>query len=178
MNKTNKIALSGLIAALSVVVMLFSFLPSVDLAIPAIAGIFLILIVIEVNKKTAVAVFFVVSILALILCYNKESVFFYIAFFGLYPIIKAIIESFKNKKIIWVAKFVYFNIVLILIYLIISFFFNLDLSEFEILGNYVLPVLAVVLNVMFVIYDILISRIIGIYLTRYQSKLKRVIGKK
>ena len=52
MKKTSKIALSAVFAALSVALMaLVSIIPNLELALPAISGLFVAVIVIEVDKK-------------------------------------------------------------------------------------------------------------------------------
>ena len=54
MKKTSKIALSAVFAALSVALMaLVSIIPNLELALPAISGLFVAVIVIEVDKKWA-----------------------------------------------------------------------------------------------------------------------------
>lgn len=52
MKKTSKIALSAVFAALSVALMaLVSIIPNLELALPAISGLFVAVIVIEVDKN-------------------------------------------------------------------------------------------------------------------------------
>lgn len=59
---STKTAIGGIIAALSIVLMLLtSAIPTLTYAIPAIAGLLLVIIVIEVNKKWAFGVYFVVA---------------------------------------------------------------------------------------------------------------------
>ena len=68
MKQTAKTALGGIVAALSLTVLLaFSFLPFLEYALPAFAGALIMLIVIEINKAWAFGVYLSVSLLALIL---------------------------------------------------------------------------------------------------------------
>ena len=81
--KTFNIALCGLISALGVVIMMITaIIPTTTYAMPAMASLLLTVIVIETDKKWALASYFVVSVLSLLLVPDKESVAFYILFFG------------------------------------------------------------------------------------------------
>ena len=85
---STKTAIGGIIAALSIVLMLLtSAIPTLTYAIPAIAGLLLVIIVIEVNKKWAFGVYFVVGVLSMLLVADKEAAVMYVMFFGYYPII-------------------------------------------------------------------------------------------
>ena len=89
MKKTKKLAFSGIMTALCVVILyLGSFFSTIDLSLAAIAGILMILAVIELGDKYAWSVFLGVSILALLLIPTKYTAFFYAAFLGWYPIAK------------------------------------------------------------------------------------------
>ena len=94
MKKTSKIALSAVFAALSVALMaLVSIIPNLELALPAISGLFVAVIVIEVDKKWALGVWAAVSVLSLIVVPNKEAAIIYAVFFGYYPVLKSVLES-------------------------------------------------------------------------------------
>lgn len=86
MKKTSKIALSAVFAALSVALMaLVSIIPNLELALPAISGLFVAVIVIEVDKKWALGVWAAVSLLSLTVVPNKESVIIYTVFSAIIP---------------------------------------------------------------------------------------------
>ena len=78
---STKTAIGGIIAALSIVLMLLtSAIPTLTYAIPAIAGLLLVVIVIEVNKKWAFGVYFVVGVLSMLLVADKEAAVMYVMF--------------------------------------------------------------------------------------------------
>ena len=176
MRKSAKTALGGIIAALSVVLMLLSsVIPFMQYALPAIAGTLMIIMVIEVGKGWAFAAYSSVSFLSLILLADKEAAMMYVAFFGWYPILKPIIESrIKLRFIQWILKFLSFNTALISAYFFLFSVFGLkpeDLTEHGIPG---LIALLAAGNVMFIIFDIFITRIVFTYQTRWQSTFRNI----
>ena len=98
-NKKSKfIAFGGMIAALSICLMMLTGVISVLVySTPIIVGLFLILMVVAMGKKWAFAVYIAVSVLSLLFVAQKESAIIYVAFFGYYPILKPVLESIKSR---------------------------------------------------------------------------------
>ena len=96
MKKSGRVALGGMMASLSLVVMLAAYFPYVTYALPALAGCFLVIISIEINKKWAFVVYAAVGALSFLVC-EKEAAVLYIFFFGYYPILKAVFEQFHKS---------------------------------------------------------------------------------
>lgn len=169
-----KIALSGSVTALSFVLMMItSVIPVGTYAFPAIAGALLCVLVIEFGQVWAWSSFAAVSLLALFLCTDKEAALYYVAFFGFYPIIKAKLEQMKNKYLQWVLKFLVFNVCIVAAFYISIYLLGVPTESFTVLGFYVPVVFLVAGNVVFILYDILISRIIALYVNR----LRRMVFK-
>jgi len=100
---TFKVTISGVLSALSLVfMMLTSLVPLGTFAFPCMAGIVLMVIVVEAGHKWAWGAFICVSLLSLFLAGDKEAVVYYIMFFGYYPIIKGAIEG--KIKTPWAFK--------------------------------------------------------------------------
>ena len=185
MNKTIKISFCGIITALCLVVMLTTgVIPVGTYALPAIAGVLITIIVIEVGIKWAAAVFACVSILSLFLAGDKEAVVYFILFFGYYPIIKNIIEryqikKYKNNKLVkffsLVLKVLVFNIASISAFFISVKIILIDQSEFYIFGVPVVWPFLIVGNITFIIYDYAFSGLIVTYFIKIQPILKRLI---
>ena len=91
------VTVCGLFAAISVVLMLVSYIGTLSYALAAAAGALLILIYLELGTKNAFTVYFAVSVLSFMLC-NKEAALCYTLFFGYYPILKAFIEKFLGYQ--------------------------------------------------------------------------------
>ena len=109
LKNTSKIALSAVFAALSVALMaLISVIPSLELALPAIAGLFVAVIVIEIDKKWALGVWLAVSVLSLIIVPNEETAIVYTVFFGYYPVLKSVLESKTPRVVEYIIKIAVF----------------------------------------------------------------------
>lgn len=108
---TFKVTISGVLSALSLVfMMLTSLVPLGTFAFPCMAGIVLMVIVVEAGHKWAWGAFICVSLLSLFLAGDKEAVVYYIMFFGYYPIIKGAIEGkIKTRAVQFVLKYAVFN---------------------------------------------------------------------
>jgi hypothetical protein len=175
LNKSSKTALGGIIAALSVVLMfLTSVIPALTYAVPAAAGLLLLIMVIEIDKKWATVVYVSVSILSALLIADKEAATMYIAFFGYYPIIKQPVEKHLNKYIGWIIKMLIFNASIIASYLLLIYVFNLSLDDFGEFTKIGLILIYLAFNVVFVIYDIALTRLITAYLNRWQKHFRRI----
>ena len=87
MKPTGKVALGGVLAALSLTFMLLTFFPFATYALPAIAGAVLIPFVVEVNAKSAWLVYAAVAILSLFISPDIEAKTLFISLFGYYPIL-------------------------------------------------------------------------------------------
>ena len=83
MRNSAKTAMGGMIAALSLTIMLLTaVIPYLQYALPAMSGALLVLMVIEINKKWALCTYTAVSILSFLILPNKEAAMVYFAFFG------------------------------------------------------------------------------------------------
>lgn len=171
--KTFNIALCGLISALGVVIMMITaIIPTTTYAMPAMASLLLTVIVIETDKKWALASYFVVSVLSLLLVPDKESVTFYILFFGYYPIYKQIIESkIKHLWLQWLLKILVFSISAIIIYFIAILILGVPADEFTVFGINV-PLLFLIAGIaVFIIFDRAMTRVIVAYVIKLRKKL-------
>lgn len=175
LNKSSKTALGGIIAAVSVVLMfLTSVIPTLTYAIPAAAGLLLLIMVIEIDKKWATVVYLSVSILSLLLIADKEAAVMYVAFFGYYPIIKQPIEKHLNKYLCWIVKMLIFNVSVIASYLLLIYVFNLDTDDFGDFTKTAIILMYLAFNVVFVLYDVALTRLITAYLYRWQKHFRKI----
>ena len=179
-NTTRKIALSAILSALGVVFLTIgSLIDVLDLSSAAIAGFVIVIGVIELQGYYPFMMYFVISILSILLLPNKFPALFFIFFGGFYPIFKAYMERF-HYIIAWTVKFSMFNFFLVLIMLAFKiltekgFLPPLDDGNFNnFLVNFKIIVF-IVANFTFLLYDIAMSRIINLYII----KIRRLLGLK
>lgn len=176
MRNSAKTSLGGIITALSLITMLMSaVIPNLEYALPAIAGTMLVLMVIEISKKWALCAYVAVSILSILILPNKEAAMMYIAFFGHYPIVKPLIEGkVKNSPIAWILKALVFNVSVVLAYMVTVYVFGIPIEDIKEHGMKIVPVLLALGNVMFVLYDICITRLVTLYLVKYQKRFRKL----
>jgi hypothetical protein len=106
---------------------------------------------------------------------------FYLVFFGYYPILKEMLEKLY-KPIAWGLKLVVFNIAVTAYGFICYFLFFGQLKAlFEEVsallggisaGAVIVIAIYVALNLVFVVYDIALTRLITLYLVRLRKKFK------
>lgn len=174
MKQSSKTAVCGMVAALSVVIMMLTVIPVMTYSAPAFAGILLMVIVIEINKKWAFGVYVAVGILSLLLAADKEAAVMYVAFFGYYPIIKAILESKLPKILEWISKFLIFNVTMVASYFVLIRVFGLSMDDMNELGKYGPLILLAMGNVVFVVFDIAITRLATLYIYKWQKPFRKL----
>lgn len=174
MKTSFKVSLSGVIGALSLVMMLLtSVIPFGTFAFPAFAGMLLISIVIELGNSWAFLVYFTVSTLSLLLLTDKEAALYYVIFLGFYPIVKGLIEKLSSKVLQYVIKFAVFNVCMIAAFYLSIFVFSIPKESFEVFGFYVPWLFLILGNNAFVIYDFCVTRIVTIYLLKIHKLLAK-----
>lgn len=183
MSKTSKTAFGGIMIALSVVVLMPTVFELFVYALPAIAGIITMVCVIEINKKWAFGVYAATAVLSLLIVSNKEAPVVYAAFFGFYPILKSLLETKAGKVLEFVAKFAFFNVAIAVYLLIMTKVFGvpfnvlMDLDSLSgFMAKYAVPIMLVIGNVIFVLYDFMLTKIATLYLMVWHKRVKRIFN--
>jgi len=104
------------------------------------------------------------GLISLFILQNKLGVVPYISFFGIYGIIKYYIEKLNKRYLEYVLKLLYFNTVLIIAYY--------AAKEFLLEGTELgvpLPLVAILLEIIFIVYDYVYSLFIGYYNSRLRK---------
>lgn len=173
-NKTKNTAVCGLMTALSVVLMMLTTLiPVFMYVIPILTGLVVLFTADVSNKKWGAGVYFSTSVLSLLLITDKEAALTYALFFGYYPLIKDIIEKLP-KAVAWILKFVLFNLAAGGIGLISFYLFGVSGDEYNEFGKYTIPILLIMANVAFILYDFCLTRN-RFLLIRFSMKFKKII---
>jgi len=177
MTHTKKTALCGVFTGLSIALMwIGSFVPSMDYALPAMAGMFVFLLVLELGPAWPTGVYLATSVLAALLLPNKSVALFYILFFGGYPVLRWLLECKLPKGLAWVCKFAVFNVSMISGYFLAVQLFGLELSDFGVFGQYAGLFMIVLGNATFVVYDAMVlASFQALYNKRWQKKLRHLL---
>ena len=177
MKSTVKLTFSAIMAALSATVMLTSLFPYLTIAIPAVAGLFVMLVTIELGTKWAVLSFSASAALVVLLPGDIEAKMLYVMFFGYYPILKALFEKPKSRVLEYILKFVTFNVLIVLAYSVIGPVIGLEKTNLGEFGKYTGVILLLVANVVFPIYDLAVTRMATFYMIRLHKSVSRIISK-
>ena len=130
--------------------------------------------VIEYGVKWG-AISFIASLLPILLWSEPESRLMYVFLFGYYPILKAAVEKMRKPVIEWLIKVLIFNIAVLAVYLFFAELFGASLEDLGDLGKYGGYILLALGNVVFVLYDITVSRMASFYLYAIRPKIKKMI---
>lgn len=174
MKKSKQTAAAGVLSALSVVLMFFGSVVSVlSYIMPLLSGLFMIIAVESINRKTALSIYACVSLLSLFLLSDKECALLYAAFFGYYPIIRSELDKIKNRLLLWTMRVILFNVSIVFSQLICVFVFRIPFDDF--FGKWGIAVLLLLANLLFVMYEKLLAMLIVLYRKKYKSKINNLL---
>lgn len=164
-------ALAGVLGALSLLVLYASALvPTGRLGLVAAAGVFPAGAVVSSGLSAGFFCYGAAGLLGLLLLPDKANAVLYLVFFGLWPMVKSLIERLGKLALEWVCKLLFFYGVLSLLW------FGLR----GLLAPFLPPVLEAQAGlvyglgtVAFVIYDLGFSKLIGFYRARIDKILRR-----
>ncbi|MBR2616547.1 MAG: hypothetical protein IKC69_07710 [Clostridia bacterium] len=165
MKDTKRLSISALMAAMCVAVMsLGSIVETMDFSLSILAGLIVMILASEYGNKTALSVFAVAGLLSMLLPVKSPAVCF-LAFFGWYPVAQKRLNMLKSLLSRFV-KTLLFNLSFGLVLLLSA----LLTGTAEALWMY--ATLAVLGNVCFVLYDILLDRFLIWYLLKLRNRLR------
>lgn len=170
MKQSKTIAMCGVMAALSVIVMLLGAALGLGMYLsPMIAGICLIPVGGKYGKKYHVILWLAVSLLSFMLVPNMEENLMFLCLFGCYPIIRPYFQ--KLPSILKTAvKLLYFNVVFIGLEVLI-----LTVLVPETIGTIMMIILIVLGNLTFVCYDFVLPHMERL-LAKYLGKIMNARG--
>lgn len=171
---TKQLALSGIFAGLGVVLLLLGALLQVlDLSAAAIVSLLIVVAVIELSPAYPVLIYLVTGLLALLLLPDKLTAIVYLLITGYYPIAKLYLERLP-QVLAWLAKLVVFLLALSATLGVGVWLLSVDLSfagtKLAGFGAWVVTGLYLVGGVVFVLFDILLSRFATIYMHRLRKR--------
>lgn len=178
MKPSDKIAFCGVAAAMSVVLMFFTgLIPVATIAIPAIAGCVLIAVVAEMGISWGFGVFAVCAVLSFLLAPDREAALVYLLFFGYYPVLYAILGKIRGRALRYGVKLLVFNAAVAAEGLLSVYVLGIPMETIGPLGKFTIPVLWILANVVFVLYDYALGGLIQTYFQRLHPKLRKLLHK-
>lgn len=163
-----------MVTAVSFALMLLTgLIPIGTYGIPALAGVLLFSVVIELGQGWSWAVYAAVSLLSGLVAGDKEAVLCYLLLFGCYPIVKAAIEKKTKKAVGILLKFAVFNTGAILEFFVAMYLLNVPKSSYTVFGIYMPWLILLIGNLVFAVYDYAVSLLIAVYCKKYHSYVSR-----
>ena len=118
MISTKKMAFSGLMIAFSTILLfLESIVPTGRIGFYVLLAFINIVLFIEAGIKYAFLTYIGTFFLAFFMLPDKIGILFYICFFGIYGIIKMLVEKINKRWIEYIIKIVFFNLSFAFMYL-------------------------------------------------------------
>ncbi|MCD7797183.1 MAG: hypothetical protein LUG95_06150 [Clostridiales bacterium] len=174
MKESTTLAVCSITTALSVV---FLFLGGITYifayAMPILVGLLMIMIKTTFGTKSAWITYTATSLLSFMLVADRECMLMYIMIFGYYPIIKSAIDKIKLTPVRVIVKLILFNAMLCGCQLLLVYVFGIPfLSEGE--GKYIIVIFAVMMNLLFLIYNKLTGMVFRLYKIKIEKRIKRI----
>lgn len=168
------VSFCGVTAALSVIILIIgAALGVMTYAAPLAASACLIPVILELGNIPALLVYAASGILAVLLCADKETAFFYV-FIGFYPIIRPYFSRIGVKPLRIAAKLALFMVSMGMMYALLYFVLGLEQfkSELASMGIALNIGLFALLVLTLLIFDFVLVLTERLYLTRIRPKLK------
>lgn len=149
-----------------ILIYISSVLPASRLFLLAAASVIIPFSIVFTNVKYGLMVYISTSLLAFLLIGVRWNVIIYIVFFGAFGFIKYYIEKIRKLILEYILKLIYFNITLVIIYLVFNVLFT---TWAKINISFYLAV--IMLQVIFLFYDYFLS----VFISYISTRLKNII---
>ncbi|MBR1781430.1 MAG: hypothetical protein IJ751_08540 [Oscillospiraceae bacterium] len=166
------IALSGLLAAVALLLMLLAGVtPSGWMGVTAVAGLAVAVAISAAGYSCGAGVYLAAGLLGLLLLPAKRVAVLFLALFGLYPVLKNLFERLPSRVLCVVCKLAFFNLDVLGLYFLASglmgTLFTMELP---------VPTWLVLMlggSVVFLLYDYAFSKVMALLQARLIPQLRR-----
>ena len=175
MRKSRKMALTGMLCALAVVIMMLGgVIPLATFCCPALAGLMLIPVFVECGEKLSWCAYAAIAALSLMLCPDKEAALL-LTFIGYYPILRWRLDQLRSRLIRVVAKLGVFNLAVLAMYALSILVLQMDqiLREYQEMGLALTIACLLIGNITLLLYDRLIAVMTALYVNRLRGRLMK-----
>lgn len=161
--KSRKVVYPAVFGALALVLLYIGMIaPGGNWGIVAVAGLLPCAVVISAGIAAGFLCWAGVTILAFLLLPDKLIALLFGALFGLYPMVKTLVESLRKLPLEYVLKVLFFNLSFSVIYLVMKGAVLESLPA----GLHATWLLYLVGNIVFLLYDYGLSKLISLYMAR------------
>ena len=177
-----KLTVGALLSAMGVALLsIGGIIQTVDLSAAAVVSFICIFAVIEMGSSYAWMIYAVTGVLSAIIMPHNMGAWFFLLFFGYYPILKEKMEKLK-KPLSWALKMLLLNVALVIGLILASFIMYGGQKNFFELVNAIMETnfgvaatigLVVLVEFTFVIYDIALTRLISYYIFKLRHRFSR-----
>ena len=159
---SKKIAYGGMLLALNVVLFLMlNLFPTNTLFLLGLASLPISIIIMDWGPKIGATFYLASIILGFISITNKAHWIIYVFTFGIYGLIKYLIEQDRSIYLEYILKLIYANTALVVVYFIVKQFMYVPTKWY----------LVLLFQIVFLVYDYAYSQ----FIDYYNQKLKKII---
>jgi len=155
---SKKISYGGILLALNaIILMLVNIIPMNTIFILGIASLPISIYIMKYGPLSGLSYYISLIILSFIVISNKVQWIFYILTFGIYGLVKYIIEKDRPFTIEYLLKILFANTMMIILYFIIKEFIYININLITI----------TIFEILFLVYDYMYSRFIDYFSIKY-----------
>ena len=163
-NMSRKIAYGGILLALNcIILLLVNIIPINTLFLLGLASLPISIVIMEYGPKAGIIFYIGSVLLSFMLMTNKSQWILYILTFGVYGLIKYLIEQNRSFIQEYIIKLIVANILIVITYFILKSFVYIPVNIITI----------VIFEISFIIYDFVYSR----FIDYYNDKLRKLVKK-
>lgn len=160
---SKKVAYSGILLGVhTILLILINIIPMNTLFIMGIASLIISIIIMEFGPKSGVVFYLASIILSFLVINNKAQWVLYNLTFGVYGLIKYIIEQDRSIYLEYILKIIFANMLLMITYFILKGFIYIPIN--------ILIIIA--FQVVFMIYDSVYTK----FIDYYETKIRKIIN--
>lgn len=161
---SRKIAYGGILLALNcIILLLVNIIPINTLFLLGLASLPISIVIMEYGPKAGIIFYIGSVLLSFMLMTNKSQWILYILTFGVYGLIKYLIEQNRSFIQEYIMKLIVANILIVITYFILKPFVYIPVNIITI----------VIFEISFIIYDFVYSR----FIDYYNDKLRKLVEK-
>ncbi|MGL5312316.1 MAG: hypothetical protein ACRC92_03610 [Peptostreptococcaceae bacterium] len=159
---SRRIAYGGMLLGVNVILLLLiNIIPMNTLFLMGLASLPISVVIMENGPKSGVAFYLASVVLGFIVMNSKSQWILYALTFGVYGLIKYLIEQDRPVYLEYILKIIFANIIIILVYFILRAFVYIPLNLLAI----------AFFEVAFIVYDYVYSK----FIEYYNEKLRKII---